>query len=51
MLIIPAINAETFEEVQKKIKLIEPFFLGFIWISPTELLLKTLFGTIWWNSL
>ena len=45
-----AINADTFEEVQKKIKLIEPFFLGFIWISPTELLLKTPFGTIWQNS-
>ena len=25
MLIIPAINADTFEEVQKKIKLIEPY--------------------------
>ena len=50
-MLIPAINADTFEEVQKKIRLIYPMFLGRIWISPTELLPETPFGIIYWNSL
>ena len=51
VMLIPAINADTFEEVQRKSGSLSPMFLGRIWISPTEHLPETPFGIIYWNSL
>ena len=51
--LIPAINVDDFEEVKKRIKIVEPFVnpplagqAGSSWILPTGLLRKTRLGII-----